>query len=231
MRVKLKYPNVDTFLQKYGPHLSRTAVFIATKATKPVGTPLRFEFVLVNEAGEQPVFRGEGVVQSVREADAVAPGRPPGMSVKFERLFGDGAELIERAVRLRGGAPPPPEAPRARENTGEVELASPQDISSGEFEALRPPPSVAEVIPATVPPPDPPAPPSSTAHVDVDALATEWQVSTARVDEILQRRRPRDPAYAAELEALLSTPQPTSISPAEATKRLAQLLDRRSGSR
>jgi len=229
MRVKLKYPDVDTFLQKYGPHLSRTAVFIATKATKPVGTPLRFEFVLVHETGETPVLRGEGMVQSVREADAVAPGRPQGMSVKFERLFGDGAALIERVVRLRGGAPPPPEVPRMKEVTGEVELASPQDISSGEFAVLRPP--AGDAIPASVPQPDPPAPPSSTAHVDADALATEWHVSTARVDEILRRRRPRDPAYAAELEALLSTPQPTSISAAEATKRLAQLLDRRTGSR
>jgi hypothetical protein len=314
LRIKLKYPDVDVFLQRYGPNLSKTAVFIATKTLKPVGTNIRFEFVLVNEAGEQPVFRGEGTVDSLREGDAVGPGKPHGMSVKFSRLFGDGEQLIARALKLRSGqrGTVPAAPPKAtRDQSGEVELTSPRDISSGEFEGLAPPdqtrvelpleptrvqsdhsvptrveapPEDDELMPQellksepalqtlkeddeepppppprarsmTRPPPPPPeavrplapqmppplAEPSARIelismprassppgeHVDVDALAAEWQIATDRVDEILRRRRPRDPAYAAELDALLSRPTPDAVSAAEATSRLAQLLDRR----
>jgi hypothetical protein len=272
LRIKLKYPDVEAFLHRYGPNITKTSVFIGTKSVKPVGTTVRFEFVLVNPSGEQPVFRGEGTVEMVREADAVAPGKPQGMSVKFERLFGDGAELVERAIKLRPRGqrgtippPPPPPVPTQRETSSE-ELTSPRDISSGEFAGLAaaptpappppeleppevPSPPVAATQEALAPPEAPDAPPPAepapretpaappaddpraarapVAHVDVDALAAEWQISTDRVDEILRRRRPRDPAYAAELEALLSAPTQASVSPAEATARLAQLLDRR----
>jgi molecular chaperone DnaK len=239
MRIKLKYPDVDTFLKKYGHNLSEDSVFIVTKSFKPVGTPLRFEFVLVTDAGDQPVFRGEGTVATVREEPA-GPSKPQGMTVRFSRLFGDGAQLVARArdARPRRATNPPPPPPVEPPPPPE-ELSSAREISSGEFQALHPP--VEPELPAPSPEPTerielPPAtPPAATNHeaaarpplVDVDALAREWQISPERVDEILHRRRPRDPALAAELEGLLASPAPPSVTAAEATARLAQLLDRR----
>jgi hypothetical protein len=168
------------------------------------------------------------------------------MSIKYDRLFGDGEALVARAVEMRAGAKgrlpnsPPPPPRQTREITGEVELANSRDISSGEFEGLKAEPEASPPPPVeTAPPPimmaDATVPVAITptrsrpnvAHVDVDALATEWQISTDRVDEILRRRRPRDPADAQELESLLAAPVADSISPAEATARLAQILDRR----
>lgn len=126
MRVKLKYPDVDTFLAKYGPNISRGGIFIATKAPKPIGTMIRFEFILVSEGAERAVLRGEGAVNFVREADPNAAGRGAGMGVRFTKLFDDGQALVDRALRMRGSQaepPPPPDLPRGvREVTGEVEL-------------------------------------------------------------------------------------------------------------
>jgi hypothetical protein len=93
------------------------------------------------------------------------------------------------------------------------------------------PVETAQILELRAPSTPPPLRPVLGPHVDVDALAAEWQISPQRVDEILRRRRPRDPALGQELEALLRTEAPADVSPEEATHRLAQLLDRRRGPR
>ncbi len=251
MRVKLKYPDVDAFLNKYGPDLARGRVFIPTRSPRPVGSLLRFEIMLTHEGEERSILRGEGTVQLVRGPDA--QGRSAGIGLKLTRVFGDGQALLDRAAAARV-----PREAAARDITGEVELTSPRDIDSGEYPAVpRPDPEPSEtaqvserIEPAVTAPVDneqpietaqilelrapstpPPVRPPLGPHVDVDALAAEWQISSQRVDEILRRRRPRDPALGQELDALLRTEAPADISPEEATQRLAQLLDRRRGPR
>ena len=110
MRVKLRYPDVDTFLLKYGPNLSRGGAFIGTKTPKPVGTVIRFDFVLVHEDTETSVLRGEGVVHFVREPEAGTTARTAGMGIKFTRLYDDGQALVDRALILRQ----PPAGPDSR---------------------------------------------------------------------------------------------------------------------
>jgi uncharacterized protein (TIGR02266 family) len=100
MRIKLKYPDVDTFIQKYAVNISRGGIFIATKTPKPVGTLLRFEFLLANAEGTA-VIRGEGQVQWTREYDATAPTKPHGMGVKFTKLDGESQAIVERALAYR----------------------------------------------------------------------------------------------------------------------------------
>jgi uncharacterized protein (TIGR02266 family) len=220
MRIKLKYPDVDTFLQKYGPNISRGGIFISTKTPRPVGTAIRFDFILVHEGKEQSVLRGEGSVHFVKEHDPNAPGRPNGMGVKFLRLFDDGEALVAKALALREPAPeapPPAGLPRGtREISGEVELANPQDISSGEFPTLQPA-SRGGVLDTRAPEPDP--------ELDVDALAEKFHVSAERVDAVL--RRPRERADEGELEALLARPTAPAVSSETAAAELEQLLARR----
>jgi uncharacterized protein (TIGR02266 family) len=100
MRIKLKYPDVDTFIQKYAANVSKGGIFIATRSPKAVGTALRFEFVLAGGQGES-VIRGEGVVQWTREFDPTQPTRPHGMGVKFTRIDAESMEIVERALAFR----------------------------------------------------------------------------------------------------------------------------------
>lgn len=221
MRIKLKYPDVGTFLQKYGPNISRGGIFISTKTPRPVGTAIRFDFILVHEGKEQSVLRGEGTVHFVKEHDSSTPGRPHGMGIKFIRLFDDGQALIDRALSLRepiAEAPPPGLPQGTREVTGEVELANPRDISSGEFQSLQPA-SRGGVLDTRAPEPDP--------DLDIDALAEELHVSPERVDEVLRRARSREAAREEELEGLLVPPSGPALPTENAAAELEQLLGRR----
>ena len=112
MRIKLKYPDVETFIQKYAVNISRGGIFIATKHPKPVGTFVKFEFLL-SDAGTSSIIRGEGQVQWTKEYDAAHPMKAHGMGVKFSRLDADSQAVIDRALRWRAehgtnpGAPVP----------------------------------------------------------------------------------------------------------------------------
>src|SRR5262245_43126320 len=100
MRIKLKYPDLETFIQKYAVNISRGGIFIATKTPKPVGTQLKFEFLL---AGGENVIRGEGQVLWTREFDPNQPTKAHGMGVKFTRLDGESQGVIDRALAFRAG--------------------------------------------------------------------------------------------------------------------------------
>ncbi len=100
MRIKLKYPDLETFIQKYAVNISRGGIFIATKSPKPVGTAVKFEFMLAN-AESTSLIRGEGLVQWTREFDPAMPTKAHGMGVKFTRLDAGSQEVVERALSWR----------------------------------------------------------------------------------------------------------------------------------
>jgi len=96
MRIKLKYPDVQSFIERYSSNISRGGIFVQTKRPRPVGTILRFEFLL---ADQTRLIRGEGRVAWLRERDEA--GEPAGMGVKYTRLDKQSRELIERALFYR----------------------------------------------------------------------------------------------------------------------------------
>ena len=100
MRIKLKYPDVETFIQKYAVNISRGGIFIATKNPKPVGTFVKFEFLL-SDATTTSIIRGEGQVQWTKEFDPAHPAKAHGMGVKFSRLDAGSQGVIDRALRWR----------------------------------------------------------------------------------------------------------------------------------
>jgi uncharacterized protein (TIGR02266 family) len=100
MRIKLKYPDVETFIQKYAVNISKGGIFIATKQPKPVGTVVKFEFLLAN-AAQTSLIRGEGQVQWTREYDPSAPTKAHGMGVKFNRLDPESQAIVDRALAWR----------------------------------------------------------------------------------------------------------------------------------
>ncbi|MFP2926777.1 hypothetical protein ACLESO_16570, partial [Pyxidicoccus sp. 3LG] len=48
LRIRLPYTTEDEFIDKYGSNVARGGVFVATRALKPEGTGLAFEFVLAD---------------------------------------------------------------------------------------------------------------------------------------------------------------------------------------
>lgn len=98
LRIKLRYPDVDTFVGKFATNLSRGGMFIASRKPKPVGSQVRFELQLADGSA---VVTGEGVVRWVRPFDEKNPRQPHGMGIEFTRLSDDSAAAIDRVVALR----------------------------------------------------------------------------------------------------------------------------------
>jgi molecular chaperone DnaK len=110
LRIRLPFATEDEFVDRYGVHVGKGGIFIATKAAKPEGTPLSFELVLSDGTR---VMRGEGVVHQVIADEQ--PGRA-GMTVRFTRIDARTRALIDRIVAQREGLaraepPPPPSQP------------------------------------------------------------------------------------------------------------------------
>lgn len=109
LRIRLPYTTEDEFIDKYGSNVARGGVFVATRALKPEGTGLAFEFVL---ADGTRLLRGEGVVV---KAQVDAGGGRSGMTVRFVKLDAASKALIDRVVARRSGGAvePQPAAPSA----------------------------------------------------------------------------------------------------------------------
>src|SRR5260370_24228007 len=130
MRIKLKYPDVETFIQKYAVNISRGGMFIATKQHKPVGTFVKFEFLLSN-ADSQSIIRGEGQVQWTKEFDPAFPARAHGMGVKFLRLDAESQQVVDRALRWRAehGTSPNAQVPQSGAGSSAHAMVTPRDAS------------------------------------------------------------------------------------------------------
>nr|WP_255671292.1 TIGR02266 family protein [Corallococcus sp. AS-1-6] len=101
LRIRLPYTGEEEFIERYGSNVGRGGVFVATRALKPEGTGLAFEFVL---ADGTRLLRGEGVVLK-----ADAGSARTGMTVRFTKLDAASKALIDRIVARRSGtevAPP-----------------------------------------------------------------------------------------------------------------------------
>jgi uncharacterized protein (TIGR02266 family) len=119
MRIRLKYADLPTFIERFSPNVSRAGLFIASRAPKAVGTTVRFELTLTD--GKTKLLKGEGVVAWVREFDPQNPQRPHGMGVRFARLDAESRQMIdridafkrERGLRDDGAVPQAEPAPAA----------------------------------------------------------------------------------------------------------------------
>ena len=190
MRIKLKYPDVETFIQKYAVNISRGGIFIATRTPKPVGTSLKFEFLLAAGESGLSIIRGEGQVLWTREFDPTQPGKAHGMGVKFTRLDGESQAIVDRALAFRAQ-----QAEKANERAAEARAA---EEPSG-------PVAAAAVSPTPTPAPavadDPPTVPrgaqptvASTQPNPVPPLVPPMQVPIlGRAPDEVTRPLPVDP--------------------------------------
>lgn len=141
LRIRLPYTTEEEFIDKYGSNVARGGVFVATRAMKPEGTGLAFEFVL---ADGTRLLRGEGVVVKA-QVDAV--GGRTGMTVRFVKLDAASKALIDRVVSKRTGnveqqAPaqvtPPPPAPAPAPPPGLVRRTPGAKVSNAVRASISP---------------------------------------------------------------------------------------------
>jgi uncharacterized protein (TIGR02266 family) len=102
VRVRLRYPDLDTFVEKYAQNVTRGGIFLATRDPLPVGRVLRFE-VLLRQGG--PVLSGRGRVTWVKEFNPAEPHRPYGMGVQFLQVDPEARPVLDRLLRRKQSRP------------------------------------------------------------------------------------------------------------------------------
>ena len=105
VRVRLKYPDVETFSDRFAPNVTRGGIFLASRDPRPVGTVVRFEVSLVSGT---PVLVGKGRVTWTKVYDPAEPNKPYGMGVQFIELEGPSRAVLDRLLRKREPSRPPP---------------------------------------------------------------------------------------------------------------------------
>jgi len=91
--INKEFDSFDQFIQEYVTNISRSGVFIKTKAPLPIGTEVNLRFTVIMEDIESI----EGVGEVVRvDAD------PPGMGVVFKELSSYSQKLIEKLLTTKG---------------------------------------------------------------------------------------------------------------------------------
>lgn len=204
IKIKLKYPDVDTFIQRYSANVSRGGIFIATRNPKPVGTWVHFEFQL--ERGE-PLIRGEGEIVWIKPFDPVCPERPHGVGVRFHRLDPASRAVVDRAIswcEARRRREVEEEATLDDEPTGRVPLSVGEvalmDAPAGDSGEVAPT-AAAHLEPVRAPVLSPPVTPTfdATSGADDPLLADEnlercWGVAPEQVAACRERVRRRLPA-------------------------------------
>ncbi|MGA7745310.1 MAG: hypothetical protein ABSF35_06985 [Polyangia bacterium] len=136
VRLHLRYPDVDTFVARFAPNVTRGGIFLASRKPRPVGEVVRFE---VSLAQGPPLLWGSGRVTWVREFNPAEPHRAHGMGVQFTFVDPGCQPLLERLLEKKTTSRPSPssgvpivvprqpsgESPAAR---GTVTSPSPDDV-------------------------------------------------------------------------------------------------------
>src|SRR5215208_521149 len=98
LRVKLRYEDLDSMVQRFAPNIGKSGLFLPTKALQPVGTEVKFEMRLANDT---PVLVGLGRVKEARAQDPSNPGAAFGISIALMRVSRDSREVIIRMLERR----------------------------------------------------------------------------------------------------------------------------------
>lgn len=105
VRLHLRYPDVNTFVARFAPNVTRGGIFLASRKPRPVGEVVRFE---VSLAQGSPLLWGSGRVTWVREFNPAEPHRAHGMGVQFTFVDPECRPLLERLLEKKIAARPTP---------------------------------------------------------------------------------------------------------------------------
>ena len=99
LRVTVRVPDLDAFIQRYSRHVVGDRIFIFSKSQQPLGTMVRFHLQL--PSGEA-LLSGKGVVKRV-QAEGGDARHPPGMELQFEPLDERSKTLVDFMLATRAG--------------------------------------------------------------------------------------------------------------------------------
>ncbi len=98
LRIKLRYDDLDTFVERFAANIGRTGLFVHSKTPRPVATEVKFELRLSNDT---PVLVGLGRVKHVKPPDPAHPKAAFGMAIELMRVSREGREVIIRMIERR----------------------------------------------------------------------------------------------------------------------------------
>ncbi len=123
LKIKLKYPDLDSFVERYSRNISKSGIFITSKKPKPEGTTIRFELLL---ADGSRALRGIGTVKWVKPYDPENPRAPHGMGVRFTKLDKESKELVARMVEAKETAKAAKQPKESKQDVLRPEEKAPQ---------------------------------------------------------------------------------------------------------
>jgi Tfp pilus assembly protein PilZ len=98
LRVKLRYPTVEAFIDKYVMNVGRSGIFLPTKTEQTVGNEVRFELRI---ATDKAVIIGVGKVLAIRPFDPDQTNVAFGVIVELSRVTKDSREVIQKILEVR----------------------------------------------------------------------------------------------------------------------------------
>ncbi len=98
--VRVKYEQVDEFIDHFATNISRGGIFLQSRKPYPKDTLLKFEMQL---KGGQTILKGAGRVAWARLPGGEGKPKVPGMGVKFVKLDDPSKALVRKIVEIKEG--------------------------------------------------------------------------------------------------------------------------------
>ena len=156
LRVTVRAPDLDTFVQRYCRHLNGDRIFIFTDSPRTTMTRIRFSLQL---SDGQPLINGQGVVVRT-QLDTGDRRRPPGMELQFKALD-EPSQLTVDLMAAANAATQKPPTPLVRA----VIAAPPPPPVRPPMKPLGPRLATAPALPMVTPPAPTPIAPVDIAPV------------------------------------------------------------------
>jgi uncharacterized protein (TIGR02266 family) len=201
IRIRLRYADLDVFVHKFAPNVTRGGVFLATRNLRPVGSLISFEIQLANGT---VALGGQGKVTWVRELNPAEPNRPYGMGVQFTSVDAASRPVLARILK-------------AKELSGPVQRPTGPHAPLGHAAAAG---GERNGRTATMPAVDP--------NVD---LVAELGLSEEAIRRVVSRRWMLGARADDDLADLLRPEDPQPVTLAQALSELPRLLDPQSSRR
>jgi hypothetical protein len=98
LRIKLRYDDVETMVQRFAPNVGRNGLFLPTKSMQPAGTEVKFELRIANDTA---VLVGVGRVKHARPFDPTKPKAAFGLAVELMRVTRESRAVIIKMIERR----------------------------------------------------------------------------------------------------------------------------------
>jgi uncharacterized protein (TIGR02266 family) len=102
VRVRLRYADLETFIERFAPNVTRGGIFLASRTPRAVGEIFPFEVQL---AGGSVALAGEGKVIWVKPFNPAEPQKPHGMGVQFVNIDPESRSTLGRILESKGSGP------------------------------------------------------------------------------------------------------------------------------